>query len=91
MERSPWGSVGKCDFGKGCSEKRLKLLVYKKFQKQKGVAMYDKNNYSVSGQSFRLRLTEEMKKFLFNKAAVEGRTVSDIMRDLVAAEMRKTK
>ena len=53
--------------------------------------MYDKNNYSVSGQSFRLRLTEEMKKFLFDKAAVEGRTVSDIMRDLVAAEMRKTK
>ena len=51
--------------------------------------MYDTNNYSVGGESFRLRLTEEMKEWIFAKASREKRTVSDIMRELIRKEMEK--
>lgn len=45
--------------------------------------------YSVSGESIRLRLTEDMKKWLFDKAGRENKTVSTIMRELISAEMKK--
>lgn len=51
--------------------------------------MREKNNYTVSGESIRLRLTEEMKRWLFDKASREGRTVSDVMRELVAGAMAR--
>ena len=49
--------------------------------------MRDKDNYTVSGSSIRLRLTEDMKKWLFDKASREDRTVSDIMRELISNEI----
>lgn len=51
--------------------------------------MRDKQNYTVGGESIRLRLTEGMKKWLFDKASREDRTVSDIMRELIRREMVK--
>lgn len=51
--------------------------------------MRDKQNYTVGGESIRLRLTEGMKKWLFDKASREDRTVSDIMRELIQREMLK--
>lgn len=44
---------------------------------------------TVSGESIRLRLTEEMKQWLFQKSEKENRPVSDIMRSLIRAEMNK--
>lgn len=51
----------------------------------------DSKNLSVSGESIRLRLTEEMKKWLFNKASRENVSVSSIMRSCLAKEMEKEK
>lgn len=51
--------------------------------------MRDKQNYTVGGETLRLRLTEDMKKWLFDKASHEDRTVSDIMRELIQREMEK--
>lgn len=51
--------------------------------------MRDKQNYTVGGESIRLRLTNDMKEWLFNKASCEDRTVSDIMRELIRREMIK--
>ena len=51
--------------------------------------MRDKQNYTVGGESIRLRLAEDMKKWLFDKASREDRTVSDIMRELIQREMLK--
>lgn len=51
--------------------------------------MRDKQNYTVGGESIRLRLTNDMKEWLFNKASCEDRTVSDIMRELIRREMTK--
>lgn len=53
--------------------------------------MQNKDNYTVTGQSIRLRLTEDMKKWLFDKASREDRTVSDIMRSLIWEKMNETK
>ena len=49
--------------------------------------MREKENYTVGGSSIRLRLTEDMKKWLFDKASREDRTVSDVMRELIRKEM----
>lgn len=51
--------------------------------------MRDKENYTVGGESIRLRLTEDMKRWLFDKASREDRTVSDVMRDLISNEMNR--
>lgn len=51
--------------------------------------MYDSKELHVSGESIRLRLTEDMKKWLFEKAAKDRTTVSHIMRSLIYAEMQK--
>lgn len=51
--------------------------------------MYDSKELHVSGESIRLRLTEDMKKWLFEKASRENKTVSSIMRSLIYAEMTK--
>ncbi len=51
--------------------------------------MRDKENYTVSGSSIRLRLTDDMKRWLFDRASREDRTVSDIMRELISNEMAR--
>lgn len=51
--------------------------------------MKDKQYYTVEGESIRLRLTKEMKKWLFDKASKENKTVSAIMRELICVEMEK--
>lgn len=51
--------------------------------------MRDKENYTVSGSSIRLRLTDDMKRWLFDKASREDRTVSEIMREMIENEMKK--
>lgn len=51
--------------------------------------MYDSKELHVSGESIKLRLTQDMKKWLFEKAAKEGKTVSSIMRSFISAEMNK--
>lgn len=81
------GSDGKCG---------LALLSHKNSEKNKKPISIDQrrknamdNVKAVSGESIRLRLTEEMKRWLFEKSAKENRPVSDIMRSLIAAEMNK--
>jgi predicted DNA-binding protein len=44
---------------------------------------------TVGGESIRLRLTPELKKWLFDKSEKDGITVSEIMRNLIRAEMEK--
>lgn len=51
--------------------------------------MRDKENYTVSGSSIRLRLTDDMKRWLFDRASREDRTVSDIMREFISNEMAR--
>lgn len=51
--------------------------------------MSGENNLSVNGESIRLRLTQDMKKWLFDKAEKENKAVSAIMRDLITAEINK--
>ena len=51
----------------------------------------EKINYSVSGQSIRLRLTTEMKRWIFDKASREERTASDVMRSLIVDAMEREK
>lgn len=51
--------------------------------------MNSNKQLSVSGESIRLRLTQDMKKWLFKKSEKENRTVSDIMRNLIQSEMNK--
>ena len=46
---------------------------------------------TVYGRSIRLSLTEEMKRWLFDKAERENITVSSIMRSLIDDDMNKTK
>lgn len=48
-----------------------------------------RNTPNVQGESIRLRLTAEMKEWLFKKSTDESRSVSDIMRSLIQAEMQK--
>lgn len=38
----------------------------------------------VDGETFRIRLTRDMKEWLFDKAHTTDRTVSDIIRDAIA-------
>ena len=45
--------------------------------------------YTVSGESIRLRLTTEMKRWLFERAAKEHQTASDVMRTLIREEMER--
>lgn len=40
------------------------------------------------GESIRIRLNEEMKQWIFRKSLKDGITVSQIIRDLVDAEMK---
>jgi hypothetical protein len=49
----------------------------------------DREELHVRGESIRLRLTEGMKVWLFEKSVKEKRSVSDIMRSLIQAEMGK--
>jgi hypothetical protein len=49
----------------------------------------ENTNPLVNGETFRLRLTQEMKEWLFKESARRHETVSGIMRDLVRAEMNK--
>lgn len=51
--------------------------------------MRNASDCTVSGQSIRLRLTDDMKKWLFDKASRENRTVSDLMRELISSEMKR--
>jgi hypothetical protein len=51
----------------------------------------ENSNPLVNGETFRLRLTHDMKEWLFETAAQRHTTVSDIMRSLVRAEMNKGK
>ena len=53
--------------------------------------MGEKINYSVSGQSIRLRLTTEMKRWIFDRASREERTASDVMRSLIEDAMEREK
>ena len=51
--------------------------------------MGEEINYSVSGESIRLRLTTEMKRWIFDKAAKEHSTASSVMRGLILKEMNQ--
>lgn len=53
--------------------------------------MENSKEMNVNGESIRLRLKQDMKKWLFEKSAREKRAVSDIMRSLISAEMEKEK
>lgn len=71
-----------------------KYLLNKAFLKNKKIkkeviSMNSNKQLSVSGESIRLRLTQDMKKWLFKKSEKENRTVSDIMRNLIQSEMNK--
>lgn len=43
----------------------------------------------VTGSTFRIRLTQNMKLWLFQKAHETDRTVSDIIRDAITEYMQK--
>lgn len=62
------------------------MMLSKISKNKKGLNAMEK---TVSGESIRLRLTEEMKQWLFQKSEKENRPVSDIMRSLIRAEMNK--
>lgn len=51
--------------------------------------MYNPNDLHVSGESIKLRLTEDMKKWLFQTAKEKDITVSHLMRSLIYKEMHK--
>ncbi len=51
--------------------------------------MSEEVNYSVSGESIRLRLTTEMKAWIFDKAARDHCTASHVMRSLILKEMKQ--
>lgn len=46
-------------------------------------------NSTVSGETFRLRLTQDMKLWLFQRAHDTNRTVSDLIREAITDYMRK--
>ena len=51
--------------------------------------MNEEVNYSVSGESIRLRPTTEMKAWIFGKAAREHCTAPHVMLSLILKEMRQ--
>lgn len=51
---------------------------------------YDNRPENVSGTHFHLNVTEEMKKYVFEKARKSGITVSQVMRDLIKADMERS-
>lgn len=64
----------------------------RKNKKAREVVLMDSTNKpTVQGESIRLRLTKEMKEWLFEKSAKENRSVSDIMRSLIYSEMETGK
>ncbi len=53
--------------------------------------MYDLKELHVSGESIRIRLTEKMKKQLFQEKEKTGRSVSEIVRQAVWEYFTKDK
>lgn len=46
-------------------------------------------NSIVNGDTFRIRLAQGMKSWLFNKAHETNRTVSDVIREAITEYMQK--
>lgn len=46
---------------------------------------------NVSGESIRIRLTEEMKAWLFQHSESTGKTVSQVIREAISEYMSKSK
>ena len=46
---------------------------------------------NVNGESIRIRLTDEMKQWLFQYSELTGKTVSQVIREAISEYMSKSK
>lgn len=46
---------------------------------------------NVSGESIRIRLTDEMKQWLFQYSELSGKTVSQVIREAISEYIEKNK
>lgn len=49
---------------------------------------YGRPTSDPKGNSIRIRLNEEMREYLFKKSEKEKKTVSQIIRDIIARDMK---